>query len=80
MTYADRYLAALLDALQQGGSQELVDATMQEVNDPTPAGLVLWLTRHPQMTCATCGALFTANPATAQLSHEVACELHPPTA
>ena len=80
MTYADRYLAALLDALQRGGSQELVDATTVEVNDPTPAGLRAWLALHPRVTCATCGALFTADPATAQLSHEVACALHPPTA
>ncbi len=71
MRYFELYLAGLYDALQAGGTQEVVDKTIAEVNNPTNEGLKAWLKDHPQTQCPSCGLPFTLE--TAQLDQEVLC-------
>jgi hypothetical protein len=58
MTYLDLYLAALYDLLQGGGTQEAVDATVKELNDPSPAGFTTWFEHVPGLACSTCGRTY----------------------
>jgi hypothetical protein len=68
--YVEAYLAALYDVLEKGGKQEVVDAAISEVNNPTDAGLKKWLVAFPDQRC-DCGASF--KPESVTLDQEMSC-------
>ena len=72
MTNLDLYLVALYDLLQAGGTQETVDAAVQELNDPSQKGFEAWLERVAGLACSTCGK--TYNPeGPPRLAQEALC-------
>lgn len=73
MTYFDLYLAALYDALQAGGTQAAIDRTIEEINNPTQAGLEAYLTGPAKTPCGVCGTPFSGADRTPKLDEEVLC-------
>lgn len=81
MRYFDLYLAALYDELQRGGTQEVVDKTIAEVNNPTQAGLTAYLTARGRGgfmgmvgPCGVCGEPFPLEQHEPTLDEEVLCQ------
>jgi hypothetical protein len=79
MTYFDLYLAALYDALQAGGTQDVVERTVAEVNNPTDTGLEAYLKSVPTIPCGVCGIPFARAEGTPTLHEEVLCTSCKPT-
>ena len=73
MKYFDLYLAALYDVLQAGGTQDAVDRTIAEVNNPTQEGLGVYLKEHPLTPCGVCGTPFPEADHVPTLDEEVLC-------
>ena len=71
MTYQDLYLAALYTALEKGGTQEVIDRAISEINEPTLAAFQVWLSQAKTLPRAVCGVPFPlVKPA---LNAEVLC-------
>jgi hypothetical protein len=74
MTYRDWYVARLYDLLEQGGSEEVVDRLVAEVNHPTATGFAALANfSDPIGPCGTCGEPFACPGPPPQLDQEVLC-------
>jgi hypothetical protein len=58
MKYFDLYLAALYDAIEAGGQQDVVERAIEEINNPTQTGLDAYLKARPAVPCGVCGESF----------------------
>lgn len=75
MKFHQMYLAALYEALAQGGHQTTIDKLVAEINEPTQAGLTAYLQTvpPPRLNCGNCGAHFPPPPNPHLLDDEVLC-------
>jgi len=75
MKYFDMYLAGLYDAIAEGGTQDVVDKVITEINNPTQAGLDAYLVAHGAVgPCGVCGDPFTFEDHKPTLDEEVLCQ------
>lgn len=81
VTYQELYIAALYDALENGGEQELIERAVAEVNSPTQKGFAIYLAARgaSPIPCNTCGELFTVGDQQPALTEDVLCSNCRPT-
>jgi hypothetical protein len=73
MKYFNLYLAALYDALEAGGKQDVVDRAIEEINNPTQTGLDAYLKARSVVPCGVCGESFNLEEDKPTLNEEVLC-------
>lgn len=73
MKYAEWYVAGLEGLLEKGGKQEVVDALVAEVNNPSEKGLEKYATESKMAPCGACGEPYALEEADLKLEKEMLC-------
>ena len=72
MKYAEWYVAGLEELLEKGGKQEVIDALVAEVNNPTEKGLEKFASGSRMAPCGECGEPYAVD-TDAKLDKEMLC-------
>jgi hypothetical protein len=74
MTYSDWYVANLYSKLTAGGTLEVVDYLVGQINNPTVEGLQEYVGQVKSVgPCDTCGDYFPADATKVTLDEEFVC-------